>query len=495
MSETSRRHSSSFPAWALALIALVGGVLLAQFLPSDLLGLRSHEAAESSDTAAESTEQGQLWTCGMHPQVIQDEPGQCPICGMDLTPMKGSSEHEHGSSDSTADTSDPQEWVCPDHSSMVEDSPGTCPIDGLELVPVQKEPVPSEDDGPVVSISSAVEQNMNVRIESAELRDLTRSIRAVGYLEFDPRRMVSVTTKFSGWIEKVHVNYVGEKVRQGRPLFEIYSPELVQTQQELLSALRFAQDLRDAPDETRGRAESLVESARIRLGYWDVSDEQIARLESTGKVFRTLEVTAPSNGLVMQRMDGLEGMAVRPGMELFHIADLSSLWLSVELFEEQLAHVQVGAEAEITMAYFPGETFRGQVRFLEPGLSEKTRTLKAKIEVGNRDGRLRKGMYATVDLQPMRLEQVLAIPSQAVLRTGKRQVVVVALGQGRFAPRAVSLGQEADGYSQVLEGLEPGEQVVVSSQFLLDSESKLREAIQKMVGERVSTSPTDHSNH
>ena len=491
--------SRPVPVWIVAVTALVAGVLLAQFLPSDLLGSRSNDP-ESHDHGSDET---QLWTCGMHPQVIEEEPGQCPICGMDLTPMKGADPSPAGASGSTS----PHQWTCPDHESIVEPEPGQCPIDGLELVskaPASAEPgaSPGEGDaggsnhGAVVSINPTVVQNMNVRTTTAELRDLVRPIQTVGYLEFDPRRMVSVTTKYSGWIEKVHVNYVGEQVRQGRPLFEIYSPELVQTQQELLSALRFARDMRDAPEETRRRAESLVESARIRLGYWDVSDEQIARLEKSGQVFRTLEVAAPSNGLVMKRMDGLEGMAVRPGMELFHIADLSSLWLSVELFEQQLAQVQVGTEAEITLAYFPGETFRGRVQFLEPELSEKTRTLKAKIEVANRDGRLRKGMYADVKLQPLRLEQVLTVPSQAILRTGKRQVVVVDLGEGRFAPRSITTGQEADGYTRVLDGLEVGETVVVSSQFLLDSESKLREAIQKMVAERTAArDPSNHTGH
>lgn len=471
------------PAWIVAVIALVAGVVLAQFLPTNLLGFRSGDT-EAHDHGHGET---QLWTCGMHPQVIEEEPGQCPICGMDLTPMKGG-ESSHAE-DSGTDVG--TQWTCPDHDTIVEPEAGQCPIDGLELVPIAAEP--PQSDGTVVTIDAAVEQNMNVRTATAELRNLVRPIRTVGYLEFDPRGMVSVTTKYSGWIEKVHVNYVGEEVRAGRALFEIYSPELVQTQQELLSALRFAREMRDAPEETRRRAESLVESARIRLGYWDVTDEQIARLEASGQVFRTLEVAAPSNGLVMQRMDGLEGMAVRPGMELFHIADLSRLWLSVELFEEQLAQVQVGTEAEISLAYFPGETLRGKVRFLEPELSEKTRTLKAKIEVANRDGRLRKGMYADVKLQPLRLEQVLTVPSQAILRTGKRQVVVVELGAGRFAPRPITAGQEVDGYTQILEGLTAGERVVVSSQFLLDSESKLREAIQKMVAERTESRSQDSS--
>jgi RND family efflux transporter MFP subunit len=339
-------------------------------------------------------------------------------------------------------------------------------------------------------------QKMNVRTEQVTRRDLTRPIRTVGYLEFDQQRMVTVTTKYSGWIEKVYVNYVGEKVRHGQPLFEIYSPELVQTEQELLSALSFAHELEDAPGGAHQRALSMVESARIRLGYWDVSPQEIERLESTGEVFRTLEVTAPATGLVMKRMAGLEGMAVQPGMELFHLADLSSLWLSVELFEDQLAWVREGTEAKIDLSYFPGETFYGRVRFLEPELSEKTRTMRAKIEVPNPGGHLRKGMYATVELHPVAKRQALTVPTQAVLRTGQRNVVVMALGDGRFAPREVALGHEAEGFAEVLSGLREGDEVVTSAQFLLDSESSLREAIQKMIASRRSpATPPAQAGH
>ncbi len=513
---------------AIACLAL--GILVAQLLPHDLLGLHSAHHEAKTSAAEEADDDHQLWTCGMHPHVIQDEPGQCPICNMDLTPMKGSDSshagHDHGTAGSSV------QWTCPDHAMIVETEPGTCPIDGLDLVqrapgggereilfyrnpmdPTITSPVPAKDSmgmdyvpvyaessgaattsgagqNAVVAIDPMVVQNMNVRTEPVLRRDLTRPIRTVGYLEFDQQRMVTVTTKYSGWIEKVNVNYVGEKVQRGQPLFEIYSPELVQTEQELLSALEFAEEMENAPEDARSRAWSMVESTRTRLGYWDVTPQQIARLEETGEVFRTLEVSAPAGGLVMKRLAGLEGMAVQPGMELFHIADLSSLWLSVELFEDQLAAVREGTEAKIDLSYFPGETFHGRVRFLEPELSETTRTLRAKIEVPNRDGRLRKGMYATVELQPIEVRDVLTVPQRAVLRTGQRNVVVLALGGGRFEPRDVVLGHEAEGFVEVSSGLEDGAEVVTSAQFLLDSESTLREAIQKMLADREGSEPS-----
>jgi Cu(I)/Ag(I) efflux system membrane fusion protein/cobalt-zinc-cadmium efflux system membrane fusion protein len=528
----------------LLLAAVAAGVLLAQLLPPDLFGLRATaipRAAASSASELDAETDGQLWTCGMHPHVLEHGPGPCPICGMNMVPLRGSGD------DGDDHAGSAQQWICPDHPSIVMDEPGECPIDGLELVPVPTSvrsasaerkllfyrnpmdptitsPVPAKDsmgmdyvpvyddaagsagsteDGSTVRIDPAVVQNMNVRTEIVEVRDLTQPIRTVGYLEYDQQRMVTVTTKYSGWVEKVYVNYVGEKVRRGQPLFEVYSPELVQTEQELLSALDFAGQLAGAPEDARKRAESLVESARTRLGYWDISPQQIAFLEETGEVFRTLKVAAPSNGLVMKRMAGLEGMAVKPGMEIFHIADLSSLWISVELFEHQVAWVREGTPAQIALSYFPGEPFHGKVRFLEPELSEKTRTMRAKIEVPNPGGRLRKGMYATVEFQPVIVHDAVAVPQQAVLRTGLRNVVIVAIGEGRFSPREVTLGHEAEGYAQVLSGLEAGAEVVTSAQFLLDSESKLREAIQKMIANRETDGSmgdtmdgsVDHSGH
>ncbi len=353
---------------------------------------------------------------------------------------------------------------------------------GMDYVPVYDDgPGTSAQGGVTVEIDPAVVQNMNVQTAEVMRRDLEHELRTVGYFEYDQERMVTVTTKYSGWVEKVYVNYVGEPVKKGDPLFEVYSPELVQTGQELLSARAYASRLEDAPEGARERARALHEAARTRLSYWDVSPEQIAEIERSGEVLRTLQVVAPASGLVMKRMPGLEGMAVKPGMEAYHIADLSSLWLSVEVFEDQVALVREGTPASITLPYFPGEEFRGRVRFVEPELSASTRTLSVKLEVPNRGGRLRAGMFATVRFTPVAARGAVTVPSHAVLRTGRRTVVVEALGNGRFAPREVTLGHESRGVVEVLEGLEEGQRVVTSAQFLLDSEASLQEAVQKMI--------------
>ena len=508
--------------WALA------GALVMLLLVADPLGVSpvdgwlgiEHHADVGHEEGDEH--EGELWTCGMHPQVIEEEPGQCPICGMDLVPLR--QDDGHGDGDGHVG----ELWTCGMHPQVIEEEPGQCPICGMDLVPLRDEggggavvkpsgereilfyrnpmdptitsPVPRKDDmgmdyvpvyaeeaesvaadGAVVTINPAVQQNMNVVTERVRRRDISHRIRTVGYLDYDQEKMVSVTTKYSGFIEKTYVNYIGQPVKKGEPLFEIYAPELVQTEQELLSALRYATGLAAAPEDTRRRAEALLEAARQRLAYWDISDEQVRRLEESGEVFRTLQVTAPAGGLVMKRMPGLKGMAVRPGMELLHIADLSDLWLTVEIFEDQLPWLDVGSTATITMTYFPGETFHGRVRYIEPEVAQKTRTIQLTLEVPNRGSRLRVGMYATVIFEPVAAKDAIAVPSQAVLRTGERNVVIVALGDGRFAPREVRLGPQGEGFVQILDGLSDGDEIVTSAQFLIDSESNLREAIQKMI--------------
>ncbi len=386
-----------------------------------------------------------LHTCPMHPQIIQEGPGSCPICGMDLVEMKSGAAEQ-----AAAHTSSEAE----------------------------------------VEIEPAVLQQMNVTTEAVHRRDLRRSIRAVGHLDYDEDGMVTVTTRYPGFVEKVFVNYIGQPVRRGEPLFEIYSPELVQTQHELLSAIRYAASLSTAPADVRERATELVAAARTRLGYWELSEDQILAIERDGEVHRTITVLAPSNGLVMQRMHGLEGMAIEPGMEVLHIADLSTLWLKVEVFEDQLRFLRVGMRAQVQLTYFGEETISGRVRFIEPEVDEQSRAVSLTLEVPNGDGRLRVGMFASVQFDPLTASDVVAVPSQAVLRTGERNLVVVALGGGRFAPREVRLGVLGeDGYVEILVGLAAGDEIVTSAQFLIDSESNLQAAISRMIA------GSNHSGH
>jgi Cu(I)/Ag(I) efflux system membrane fusion protein/cobalt-zinc-cadmium efflux system membrane fusion protein len=455
----------------------------------------AHEARASAKTQGHT----QLWTCGMHPQVVQDHPGNCPICGMKLVPVRG----QGASSQAAAQPAGKggKRKILFYRSPM--DPTITSPVPrkdsmGMDYVPVYADEASSgqsgaasANQGPVVTIDPAVEQNMNVVTKKVVRRDVTRQIRTVGYLTYDQEKIVSVTTKYEGFVEKTYVNYIGQPVKKGEPLFEIYSPKLVQTEQDLLSARRYADDMASSGSEVAKRAMSLLQAARERLGYWDITPEQIARLEKSRHVFRTLKVFAPSSGVVMTRMQGLEGMAVRPGMELLKIANLSDLWLTVEVFSNQLPWLNTGSPATISLTYFPGKTFHGRVHYIEPQVSEKTRTIQLTLEVPNPGHRLRVGMYATVLFEPVMAKNVVTVPSEAVFRTGKRDVVIVALGHGRFAPRNLTLGPEGNGFVQVLKGLNDGDEVVTSAQFLIDSESNLKEAIQKMIDARRAESHGD----
>ena len=476
-----RDHDDRLRRWLARLGWMAAGLALAVLLLLDPLGMHSLDERLRGEAGAHTgapaqLEHEQLWTCPMHPHVLQHGPGECPACGMDLVPVEAPAAPEPKDREILF-------YRNPMDPTITSPVPARDEM-GMDYLPVYAdEAAAAVGAGATVTIDPAVVQNMNVRTITVERRDLRHDIRTVGYLEYDQERMVTVTTKYSGWVEKVYVNYVGEPVRRGQRLFEIYSPELVQTEQELLSAIEYARSFAGA-DDARRRAEALVDAARTRLSYWDISAEQIARLEQTGEIFRTLDVVAPASGLVMKRMPGLEGMAVKPGMEAYHIADLSSLWLSVEVFEDQVAWISIGTPADVTFTYFPGESFRGTVRIIEPEFSEKTRTLRVKLEVPNPRGRLRAGMFATVMFRPVAARETLTVPSLAVLRTGQRNMVVVDLGEGRFAPREVTLGHQGPGVVEVLEGVAEGDVVVTSAQFLIDSEASLQEAVQKLLAQR-----------
>jgi RND family efflux transporter MFP subunit len=491
-----RSHALAFGLAGLAVGAVVMTLLLVNpFRLRALDALRQHLLGAGSPAA--TAEAKQLWTCSMHPQIIEDHPGTCPICGMTLVPIRGAtpSPGDHAASAATPPSAKAGKRQILFYRNPM-DPTITSPVPakdemGMDYVPVYADEADAAAaGGPTVTIDPAVVQNMNVLTQVVERGDLTREIRTVGYLEYDQQKMVTVTTKYPGWVEHVYVNYVGEPVRKGQPLFEIYSPELVQTEQDLISALEFARRMEDAPADARRGALDLVSAARKRLAYWDISPAQVEELEKRGMVFRTLTVNAPSSGVVMLRMPGLEGMAVRPGMEVYHIADLSTLWLSVEAFEDQIAWLRIGSEADVTLSYFPGETFVGRVRYIEPQVSEKTRTVPLKLEVPNPRGRLRAGMYATVRFRPVVAHDAVLVPTLAVLRTGERNLVVVAEGGGRFEPREIHIAAEGENEIAVARGLEAGERVVTSSQFLIDSESNLREAVQKLLAARKADAAT-----
>jgi len=434
---------------------------------------RARQAVVGGDAAAEEAATG-LWTCPMHPDVVREQPGTCPVCGMDLVPVPRDAPAAAPSGERTI-----KYWRAPMDPSYIRHEPGKSPM-GMDLVPVYED---EADTAPgLVQIEPAFVQNIGVRSEPVTRTDIPYTLRTVGTVTYNDERVSWVTTKYEGWIEKVYVNYIGETVTKGQKLFEIYSPQLVTTQTEYLQALDYAATLADGryPDVT-ARARSLVDAARQRLKYWDISDEQIADLERTRQPRRTLAVVSNVDGVVIQKMDqALEGMFVKVGMNLYKIVDRSTVWVEAEVFENQAPWLQLGQRARVELPYDRAKVFSGRVRYLYPFLSNKTRTLRVSLELANPHRELRADMYVNVTFDVPSARGVLAVPTEAVIHSGTRDLVVIDLAGGRFQVRDVELGLSGDGIVEVRRGLAEGDQVVVSAQFLIDSESNLREAIRKL---------------
>jgi multidrug efflux pump subunit AcrA (membrane-fusion protein) len=374
----------------------------------------------------------------------------------------------------------PLYWKAPMDPAFVRDAPGKSPM-GMDLVP--QCPGSATDAAPgVIVIDAATVQNIGVRTMRAEKRDLYRAIRALGRVAYDERRVSHVHTKVQGWVEQLLVDYVGQEVERGQPLLEIYSPELVATQEELLLAARYRETTGASPfDDVRQGGESLFRATRRRLELWDIADRDIEKLLSTGEVTRTVTLYAPASGVVIW-LGVRSGMEVKPNENLYTIADLSSVWLLAQVYEFELPWLALGQEGSVELSYLPGMKLRGPVTYISPFLDPKTRTAEVRIELDNSEGRLKPEMFGSTVIEGAPRRGVLAISSDAVIRSGKRTVAIVALGNGRFEPRDVELGLDTgDGWIEVLSGIEAGEDIVVSSQFLIDSESKMREAGLKLL--------------
>lgn len=323
-------------------------------------------------------------------------------------------------------------------------------------------------------------QTIGVRVDTVEYRRLDKAIRTVGRVDYDERLLTTISTKVSGWIEKLYIDYTGKFVGNGDALYEIYSPEVVSSEEEYLSAVRgLSRDSSARSESFQQGVTALLQSTRDRLRLWDVPDVHIQELESTGLITKTMVIHSPTRGFVMMK-NILEGDYIRPGHKLFMIGDLSNVWVYADIYEYEIPLIKLGQPAELTLSYYPGEMFRGKVAFIYPYLEEKTRTIKIRFEFPNPAWKLKPGMYANVNLFVLVSSKGLAVPQDAVLDTGERQIVFVKKGEGVFEPRDVKLGIKAEGFYEVLDGLSPGEVVVTSANFLIDSESRLASAAMKM---------------
>ncbi len=378
----------------------------------------------------------EYWTCTMHPSVRMKEPGTCPICAMDLVPVlkRSPSALANGSTNSA-------QQLAGDKSTF--------------------------------TVDPRRQQLINVQTTEVEVRSLEKVIRTVATLEVDETRIAYVHPKISGWIQKVFVDFTLQHVNEGDPLFSIYSPELVLTQEEYLLALKTAENLADSPFEhVSSGARSLFEATRRRLELFDITDQQIEQLEKSGQVQKHSIVYSPASGYVVEK-NAFPNMHVTPETKIYIIADYTNIWAYVEIYENEISYVREGQRVAMSTVAYPGEVFRGDITYVYPHLNEVTRTMRVRLEFPNPDLKLKPGMYSNIEIQ-VPLGATLAVPESAVLRTGKRDLVFVDLGSGTMQLRQVQVGAKAGGYYEILKGLQTGERVVSAANFLIDAESKVQ---------------------
>lgn len=436
---------------------------------------RDENHKDSNEKQELQIDASSLYTCGMHPDVLEEEPGTCPICGMDLTPLKTSSSKRSKGDRVIA------YWVAPMDPNFISKKPGKSPM-GMDLVPVYEDEL---KEG-VVAIDPVTIQSIGVTTKVVETIDLSTQIRSNGIVTIAEDAEYRINPKFSGWIEKLFVARTGDVVEAGDPLLEIYSPELVSAQEEYLLAMRNADILSGSSIERiKSSAADLLAAARRRLELWDIDSSQIEELQRTGKAKRTLTIYSPIKGIVLHK-NAVEGAAVKAGMDLYRIADLSTIWVNAQVYEHELPWLKKnGSRVTIRSSYDPNLHLKGQIDYLYPYLNAKTRTANIRIVVSNPRLDLRPDMYVDVILDAQSVNNSVVIPKNAVIRSGERDIVFVALGEGRFMPREVKLGLETNEYYEVIDGLASGTSVVTSAQFLLDSEAKLLEAIQRRLRARM----------
>ncbi|MDD5175440.1 MAG: efflux RND transporter periplasmic adaptor subunit [Sterolibacterium sp.] len=328
----------------------------------------------------------------------------------------------------------------------------------------------------LIKISTEKIQKLGVRVAAVELRPLEKIVRAVGRIEPDERRLYTIAPKFEGYVERLHVNVTGQAVAKGQPLFEVYSPELVSAQREYAIAVQGMQAMQEAGSEAQSSMKRLTEASLLRLRNWDISEEQVKALAKSGEAKRTLTFRSPVTGIVTEKKV-IQGMRFMPGEVLYQIADLSSIWVLADVFEQDIGLVKVGAKVRIKINAYPGKLFEGRVIYVYPTLKAETRTVSVRAELANPGGLLKPAMFAEMELHVGDKAQVLTVPDSAVIDSGTRRIVLVQFKEGRFEPREVKLGARSDNYVEVLEGVKEGEQVVVAANFLIDAESNLKAAV------------------
>ena len=423
----------------------------------------------------------------MHPTVVSDKPGDCPICGMRLVPIE---------------KKEPAvaRYTCPMHPSVISENPeDPCPICGMDLVPVKEDAaadtsMSGASDVPgqaAITVTPESRQTMGLKLGVVQRHVLARDIHTSARIEADETRLHHVTVKVDGWVNELHASITGQEVKEHQPLLSIYSPDLVSAQQEYVTALQTLRRLSTSTDaDARKGGVDLVAAAQRRLELWDVSTEQIQRLERTGEAEKYVTIHAPMSGIIIQRNISV-GHAIRQGEVLMTIADLTHVWGDADVYQSDLPYITVGMPLELSLPYWPDKRFRGKVIFVSPTLDPETRTLQARLDIPNPDLLLRPGMYGDASLQ-YALGEKLAIPAEAVMFSGKHTYAFRDGGNGRLIPTQIRVGARAGDWYEVLEGLNENDHIVVSANFLVDSESSLKAAMEAMSKPSPAASPQEH---
>jgi len=470
----------------LALVAVVTISLMLLF--GKKLGAFQHDhSAQNSSSAANSSGERKIlyWYDAMNPQHTYNKPGKAPD-GMDLVP-KYADEQSTGAAGqgaATGSASKPGErkilyWYDPMHPAYKSNKPGTAPDCGMDLVPKYADDGGQDMAAGTVNIAAGKQQVMGVRTATVEQKPVVRDIRATAQIVPDERRIAHIHVKVPGFVEKVYVDFVGQLVRKGQPVFTLYSPDMVATQEEYLIAKRGEQTLGGAPyQEVSQGAQSLLRSARQRLKLWDISDQQIKKLDETGEVSKTITIHSPITGFVTDRKV-FPNVSVTPDMDLYVISDLSSIWATADIYQYELPFVKVGQKAQLQLSYYPGKTYSGRITYIYPSMDPTTHTAKVRIDISNPNFELKPQMFGDVQIKVDYGNKIL-VPQDAVLNSGNEQTVFVVREGGNFEPRKVTLGPAVEGNVVILSGLKAGETIVTSGNFLIDSESRMKSATGEM---------------
>ena len=448
-------HTMAIVRWGL--IALMAVVAVSAWVYFARTG---HEVAERAEAR---------YVCPMHPSVLSERSGSCPICGMDLVSIASLGDSGKGAQGATS------KYWCPMHPEVASDDPSaTCDkCGGMKLIP--REQVPGLTH---IEVSSDRQQLIGMRTAPAVMERLAPVLRTVGMVTPDEGATAVVSSRITGWVEQLLVSQSGERVRKGQPLARLYSPDLVTTQINYLNAIKWTRD--QTAGQSQQGVQALEGDARQRLILVGFAPEDIVELEARKRPLEFLTVRAPIDGYVGKRTAQV-GSFVTPGQELYEIANLTNVWVLADVYEVDIGRIRIGQRANLTLQALPGRSFTGKVSFLYPAVNPTSRTMQTRIVVRNAKGELRPGMYVDVTLDLGAAEGV-TVPAEALVDTGEAQYVFVALPGGRFEPRPVTVGARTADKVQILRGVHPGEMVVTTANFLIDSESRLRAAIQGFGG-------------